>query len=119
MRRLLLVLVFPRCFVLLVEAANVSWASPLAGAVYGPGDTILAQWKNDTVIASPSFRLCEANTTGLINGNVSCGSAVSPLVQKSAGSYFISVQVSLSAAHRLKFAYFLLVQIYPQRHDGS
>jgi hypothetical protein len=77
--------------VLLVRAANISWASPSAGDIYGPGDTIIARWESDTAVTSPSFRLCEANSSAVTNANASCGSAVSPLVHQSAGSYFISV----------------------------
>jgi len=86
------------------QAAQVYWSSPAAGAVFGPGDTLIANWtanstpssskasKNSTTV----FRLCETVSEGSQNGtSPSCGEPVTPLIQQSAGSYITSLQVAV------------------------
>ena len=84
------------------QAAQVYWSSPAAGTVFGPGDTLIANWtanstsskvsKNSTTV----FRLCETDFQGPQNGSAtSCGEVVTPLIQQSAGSYIASLQVSV------------------------
>ncbi|KAF9654265.1 hypothetical protein BDM02DRAFT_64555 [Thelephora ganbajun] len=77
------------------QAAQVSWSSPAAGTVFGPGDTLIASWTaNSTTKVSKNsttaFRLCETDYPGLQNGTTSCGESVTPLIQQSAGSYITS-----------------------------
>jgi len=82
------------------QAAQVSWSSPAAGTVFGPGDTLIVSWtansttkvsKNSTTV----FRLCETGMQVLQNGTTSCGESVTPLIQQSAGSYTTSLQVAI------------------------
>jgi hypothetical protein len=77
----------------IVTAGNVTWTSPSANEVFGPGDTMIARWTSQVPIRTPNFRLCESNASIVVNGGASCGSSVSPLVQQSAGSYFISLYI--------------------------
>ncbi|KAF9787035.1 hypothetical protein BJ322DRAFT_697293 [Thelephora terrestris] len=75
-------------------AAHVSWSSPAAGAVFGPGDTLTASWTANSTTntkgsknSTAAFRLCEAGSQVSSNGTTGCGTAVTPLIQQSAGSY--------------------------------
>ena len=81
-------------------AAHVSWSSPAADAVFGPGDTLIASWMaNSTTTTKGSknsttaFRLCELDFQDSSNGTMGCGEAVTPLIQQSAGSYTTTLQV--------------------------
>ena len=82
----------------LSQAAQISWSSPAAGTVFGPGDTLIASWTaNSTKVSKNSttaFRLCESDFQGPQNGTTSCGEPVTPLIQQSAGSYITSLQVA-------------------------
>ncbi len=82
------------------RAANVTWSSPSAGDVYGPGAYILGEWTTDTPIASPSFQLCvaDANSTDASATDPSCGTAVQPTMQQDpdTGSYQITLYVLIS-----------------------
>ena len=93
---LLILLPFP-----LSQAAQVFWSSPAAGTVFGPGDTLIASWTADSTTmtkgpknSTAAFRLCETDFQGLGNGTASCGEAVTPLIQQSAGSFITTLQVS-------------------------
>lgn len=89
-------------FSLSSQAAQVFWSSPTAGTVFGPGDTLIANWTtNSTTTAKGSknsttvFRLCETNFQDLQNGTTSCGEVVTPLIQQGAGSYITTLQVDI------------------------
>ena len=103
-------------FTPLSQAAQITWSSPATGAIFGPGDTLIANWTaNSTRVSKNSttaFRLCETEFQGLQNGTTSCGEPVAPLIQQSAGSYITSLQVATLAnlllasydAHRSRFS---------------
>ena len=86
-------------FASLSQAAQVSWSSPAAGTIFGPGDTLIASWTaNSTRVSKNStaaFRLCESGFQSPQNGTTSCGEPVAPLIQQSAGSYITSLQVAI------------------------
>jgi hypothetical protein len=96
---LLLHLALLTSFSSLSQAAQVSWSSPAAGVVFGPGDTLIASWTaNSTKVSKNSttaFRLCEADSQGPQNGTTDCGETVTPLIQQSAGSYITTLQVTV------------------------
>ena len=89
-------------FTLSSQAAQISWSTPAAGAVFGPGDTLIASWTANSTKASKNstaaFRLCETEFQDLQNGTASCGELVTPLIQQSAGSYNTSLQVAVLIA---------------------
>jgi len=95
---LLLHLVPLTLFAFSSQAAQISWSTPAAGTVFGPGDTLIASWtSNSTKISKNSttaFRLCETEFQDVQNGTTSCGELVMPLIQQSAGSYNTSLQVA-------------------------
>ena len=113
---LLLHLVPLTLFAFSSQAAQISWSTPAAGTVFGPGDTLIASWtSNSTKVSRNSttaFRLCETEFQGLQNGTTSCGELVVPLIHQIAGSYNTSLQVALPIAllptpydaHRSRFS---------------
>lgn len=80
---------------LYVNALDVTWISPAAGDVYGPGAYILGEWQGGTEVKSPSFQLCmdDGDTPDTQDANDSCGSAVQPDVQQDSdtGAYQITL----------------------------
>ena len=96
---LLLHLVPLTLFAFSSQAAQISWSTPAAGTVFGPGDTLIASWtSNSTKVSKNStaaFRLCETEFQDVQNETTSCGELVMPLIQQSAGSYNTSLQVAL------------------------
>ena len=81
------------------DALDVTWVSPTAGDMYGPGAYILGEWEADTEVESPSFQLCEAGAGDAGDGSEdACGTAVQPTVSQDpdTGSYEITLYVLFS-----------------------
>ncbi|KAF9074003.1 hypothetical protein BDP27DRAFT_1416691 [Rhodocollybia butyracea] len=79
---------------------QVTWVSPSAGDIYGPGDSILGKWTCDSPVVSPAFELCpgqpESTLSKRSGGDDStniCGDKVYPTVQQSKGTYEIMLAV--------------------------
>jgi hypothetical protein len=68
------------------NSSSISWIKPGSGDIFGPGDTLAAEWTTDDKVVSPSFQLCSDD---------GCGEAVWPDVQQSNGSYSVSVYVTI------------------------
>jgi hypothetical protein len=92
-----LLLFFALAHLTKVTVGNITWVSPVHGDIYGPGETIAAEWRTPQMVVSPTFRLCLSNS---INEGISareieggCGSYMSPAVAKSAVSYVILLSV--------------------------
>ncbi|KAF8588437.1 hypothetical protein K439DRAFT_633423 [Ramaria rubella] len=67
-----------------IVLTDVTWDSPTAGDVYGPGDTLQAVWTSSDRVVSPSFTICtgaDSNSTDA-NTNPDCGTAVWPLIKQ-------------------------------------
>ncbi|KAJ6631192.1 hypothetical protein B0H10DRAFT_1981326 [Mycena sp. CBHHK59/15] len=88
--------------------ANVTWISPLAQDIYGPGAVIIAKWTCPKTIVSPYFRLCMPATGQTSDSRRSdgddgdpsdsdegenCGATVWPTITESAGVFQVSVTV--------------------------
>ncbi|KAG8928300.1 hypothetical protein FRC02_007109 [Tulasnella sp. 418] len=75
-----LLLYFLSCSVSKVYADGVTWLSPTEGDSYESGDIIVASWKSQENVISPSLTLCADND------GEQCGSAIWPTVTQSSGS---------------------------------
>lgn len=42
------------------HSPDVTWITPSEGDTFAAGDTLVAQWKAEKAVVSPSFRLCTA-----------------------------------------------------------
>lgn len=70
------------------SASSVEWSSPASGDRFGPGDTIVGEWRvTGQKVVSPSFRLCAGGEDG-------CGATIWPeVIEESGGSYSVSLCV--------------------------
>lgn len=83
---------------------SVIWLSPQENDTFGSWDTLTAKWNSQEVFDSPAFRLCtpptlqarflaSKNETKELYLDGSCGTKISPTVEKSEGSFIISFTV--------------------------
>ncbi|KAF5338248.1 hypothetical protein D9758_012870 [Tetrapyrgos nigripes] len=78
---------------------EVDWISPSAGDAQQPGGTVIAKWKADKTLVSPSFKLCLGSSQSSVNrrgtsaSNGNCGEKVYPTVQQDNGVYSISLSI--------------------------
>lgn len=84
---------------------SFTWSSPATAEVYGPGDTITAQWTSKKALVSPSVSLCTANDLDV--GSTDCGGSVWPHVEQDGNQYSVSLFVKsiLSFARDMQLNY--------------
>ena len=92
------------------ESLDVAWLSPVEGAVFSSGDTIIAKWTSPSVLVSPGFKLCMVSAVmrrmlsdGLMGRgkekgggegeNENCGMTVWPQVEQAEDGYMATMYV--------------------------
>jgi len=93
------------------KSLDVVWLSPPVGAVFNPGDTIIAKWTSSSVLISPDFKLCTVSgdmrrissgdlmdrggeKEGGAGESENCGVAIWPQVKQTEDGYMAAMYVS-------------------------